>query len=514
MAQEIELKLAFPPAALAQVLAHPLLAAAEHKGPTKTLINTYFDTPDLALSAQRIALRTRKAGDVWLQTVKCAADSFGGLSSRPEWEQAYSGRFDFSAIETTAVRETLEQHHAALTPLFTTDFERDTLQLSPRQDVRILLMIDRGAVSANGRTETICELELELVTGSPDDLLDIACALAASLPLLPYDPSKAARGYRLFHGVPVSPAQLALPAADPALSAPENFRHAALAALAAWAANHHGALDNDGAEFIHQLRVALTRLRGLLKIFAPVLPEAFVAEWKDLLKMQATALGELRELQVLLSEIIAPALAEDSDARLEPLIRHAEAQCADALRTVRAKLAAPGAGLPLLALNRALLALPSAGNALPLKPFAAHALDRLWHKADKSLRQAMAERSNDSLHALRISIKHLKLANELFTGIYGKPCKRNARRLSRLQTRLGELHDLAQALPRLGSWVQADARFSEPVSFLAGWHAATSLKPRRTILRRAIQTLADTHWKHFPGTHSGAARKPDSCTDR
>jgi len=497
MAQEIELKLAFPPAALAQVLAHPLLTSAIRKGATKLLINTYFDTPDLALSAQRIAVRTRKAEDVWLQTVKCAANSFGGLSSRPEWEQAYSGKFDFSAIDSAAVRDELERHHAALVPLFTTNFERDTLALSPREGVHILVMIDRGEVSANGHAEAINELELELVSGCADDLLELASTLATDLPLLPYDPSKAARGYRLFRGEHVAPEHLALPPAEPAKLALENFRTAALAALAAWAANHHGALANDDAEFIHQLRVALTRLRGLLKIFAPALPEAFVTEWNTVLKTQAAPLGELRELQVLCGDIIAPVREEDSDARLTPLIDHAETQCASALNQVRAQLAAPGAGSPLLALSQALLALAPESTALPQETITNHALKRLRHKAGRCLRQAIAERSNKSLHALRISIKHLKLACELSAGTHGKTSLRNARRLARLQTRLGELHDLAQAMPRLGDWARAEPALEAPIAFVAGWHTATSLKPRRSILRRASRALANERWRNF-----------------
>ncbi|MCF6184757.1 MAG: CYTH domain-containing protein, partial [Bacteroidales bacterium] len=34
------------------------------------LRNTYFDTPDLLLSQQKLGLRIRKCNDSWLQTVK------------------------------------------------------------------------------------------------------------------------------------------------------------------------------------------------------------------------------------------------------------------------------------------------------------------------------------------------------------------------------------------------------------------------------------------------------------
>ena len=100
MSHEIELKLTLPQKSLAALRRHPLIADAPREGRSCTLENTYFDTPELELRERRMAVRTRKAGSRWLQTVKCAAETSGGLSSRPEWEQPYANAcFDFSAID-------------------------------------------------------------------------------------------------------------------------------------------------------------------------------------------------------------------------------------------------------------------------------------------------------------------------------------------------------------------------------------------------------------------------------
>mgnify|MGYP006160989099 CR=1 FL=1 len=80
---ETELKLSLSSPDLPRLLAHPLLAGA---GSTQRLLNTYFDTPDLALQQRRMAVRERLAGDRWLLTVKTAGQSQNGLSRRPEWE--------------------------------------------------------------------------------------------------------------------------------------------------------------------------------------------------------------------------------------------------------------------------------------------------------------------------------------------------------------------------------------------------------------------------------------------
>ena len=65
------------------------------------------------------------------------------------------------------------------------------------------LALDTGRVVAHRGTPQqkearICELELELREGDPAALLELAAELAASLPLMPCDISKAERGYRLF----------------------------------------------------------------------------------------------------------------------------------------------------------------------------------------------------------------------------------------------------------------------------------------------------------------------------
>ena len=86
MATETELKLFCLPEAIALVESHPLIAKGGQEASPKRLENTYFDTPDLSLYANRIALRVRNTPTEQLQTVKCAAESVAGLSSRPEWE--------------------------------------------------------------------------------------------------------------------------------------------------------------------------------------------------------------------------------------------------------------------------------------------------------------------------------------------------------------------------------------------------------------------------------------------
>jgi len=87
MAEEIELKLTAPPDVISAVRTHPAVTAAK-RGPMHTteLVSTYYDTPQRELAAAGVALRVRKAGRRWLQTVKGDGAAVAGLHRRAEFE--------------------------------------------------------------------------------------------------------------------------------------------------------------------------------------------------------------------------------------------------------------------------------------------------------------------------------------------------------------------------------------------------------------------------------------------
>jgi inorganic triphosphatase YgiF len=221
MPQETELKLSLLPADRRRLLAHPLLRA---KAPDRLhLRNTYFDTPALALMAQRMAVRERRVGRQTLLTVKTAGSSVGGLSQRNEWEgPTRPGAFDFAAlVDDGALADTLIALRAQLVPVFRTDFLRLRWVIehvgahgSGLGDARIELALDQGTVSTDdaaphGRQQQpLLELELELLSGPVEALFDLARILAAGRPgmasrgirLEPSQRSKAERGFDLFLG--------------------------------------------------------------------------------------------------------------------------------------------------------------------------------------------------------------------------------------------------------------------------------------------------------------------------
>lgn len=199
---ETELKLSLSAQDLPRLLAHPLLADA---GSTQRLLNTYFDTPDLALQQRRMAVRERLAGEQWLLTVKTAGQSRNGLSRRLEWEAPTApGALQFDTlVDDTALAAELMAMKPNLSALFCTDFERQRWVIR-HAGAQIEVALDQGRIHVPGTdlSESLLELELELLSGAEEALMALADALRQTpqgpVRLTPSDASKAQRGMALW----------------------------------------------------------------------------------------------------------------------------------------------------------------------------------------------------------------------------------------------------------------------------------------------------------------------------
>ena len=210
MAREIELKLAVS-AGTHDALVGWLDANAQAAGSVE-LANVYYDTPDQALAHHRAALRVRRHGEQWLQTLKTAAVSTAGLSARHEWEVPLQS--DALSVEAFAAHNAAEAadyvrpHADQLVPMFRTDFTRRLWQVAA-DGGHIEVALDGGNILIPGTDarEPIDELELEWKPATGSTLSEDAVAKrlhawtqtlrAAVSGLAPLDISKAQRGYQL-----------------------------------------------------------------------------------------------------------------------------------------------------------------------------------------------------------------------------------------------------------------------------------------------------------------------------
>ncbi len=484
MATEVELKLYCPPEEIARIGIHPLIAAGVETGPAKRLENTYYDTADLSLHRERIALRIRSTPTEQLQTVKCAARSVAGLSARPEWEKPYSAAFDFSDVDNRKVRSFLKARQSALVPVFTTSFERRTWRIDISKKIALWVMVDTGFVSSGDHVLPISEVELELVQGNPEDLLDFATALATHLPLVPHDVSKAERGYDLFLKQASSPQKASPSPLGPKQSSAEAFHLLANQGMQMWQANLLGTLTSQEPEFLHQFRVSLRRLNSLVKVFKPALPERFQTQWTKRVKELSRITGDVRDLDVMRSVILEPMLQSNAP----PTVSHGTAALAalDGARLEAVKQLAQlqyGGG-PILLFSRDLQDLDTSDFPKNLPRFAEKQLASLHQNAVKRLTRTLKAPTPESAHRFRIALKHLRYACEYFAPLFDNAeMTEYAKAIAGLQDAFGFINDFHVALSRLHDWVEQGGIARASRDAVVAWHTPQA----QALLAGALQ---------------------------
>jgi triphosphatase len=499
---ETELKLLVPPDAVRRLAAHRLLRGRTRPA-RRRLYSIYFDTPALDLWRQGIALRVRREGRRWMQTVKGGGAARGGLHQRPEAESEVAGPVpDTSRIRDRELAEAFAspQLRAQLAPVFTTDITRSSRVLELDADARVEASVDQGVIRSGDRSEAVSEIELELKSGEPHQLYDLALKLADDVPLSIGDRSKAARGYALARGEPERPVKARPAMLDRDMKVIDAFKAVMWANLAHLHANEAGMLGARNPEYLHQMRVALRRLRSALAVFAPLFPEPVLSPARTELKWLANGLGPARDWDVLVTEMLPQIAAEfgahaglgEFSVRCERLRRRANARARRAVHSARYRHLVLWLAAWLAQDGWAARMEPSARAALqaPVADFAAAVLEGRYGQVRKKGRN-LGGLSAIQLHRLRIAIKKFRYAADFFAGLYDARAARAAlKRLSRLQDILGAMNDAATVAKLIthGFARVPGQRGLEARGILLGWS-----RGRATTLKRELQSA----WKEF-----------------
>ncbi|MDL0433324.1 CYTH domain-containing protein [Marinobacter sp. TBZ242] len=203
MAQELEIKLSVAQSDLDRAIDWLSGQPNTRQSETLQLGNTYFDTPDGDLNRQKIALRIRKMGDRYIQTLKTRGEFVDGAHRRQEWEWPLIGTtLNMGLIADTPVGQSVNL--AELQPVFETNFERRVVMIE-QGDTLIEVAIDSGEIAVEGRSRLLNEIEFELKSGDAAALLAWARRLADEVPVFLNLISKAEQGYYLaglYHPAP------------------------------------------------------------------------------------------------------------------------------------------------------------------------------------------------------------------------------------------------------------------------------------------------------------------------
>jgi triphosphatase len=378
------------------------------------------------------------------------------LFARGEWEHDVHGNQpDLDAARETALAPLLSKKlRHSLRPVFKTRVRRKVFQVHSGES-EVEISIDQGQVEAGRKSSPLCEVELELKQGQPADLFKLAKTLAQEVPVQLAVSSKADRGYALLTAHKARAIKAAPIALHPKADVQSALRIIASACLHQLAANRPVMLAGD-PEGLHQMRVALRRLRAAISLFSDMLTDPQTEALKDELKWITGELGPARELEIFLQRVAkAVADREPDEPGVALVSRELQQRREDAL--ARARAAVESVRFRSLALDTA--AWIEAGDwarspgdvagALRERPVAATAAEQLRRRRKKILKGGKRLDALDPQrgHRLRIQIKKQRYAAEFFAAAF--PRKKSMRRrkvfvtsLERMQDALGDLNDI------------------------------------------------------------------------
>jgi CHAD domain-containing protein len=264
------------------------------------------------------------------------------------------------------------------------------------------------------------------------------------------------------------------------------------ACLEQFRANMPVFFEGDEVGAVHQMRVAMRRLRSALGLFNRALPAPEFLTLREEAKRIAAAMGDARNWDVFIAMLRnGPASAFPDEVGFAGL----EAQCAahreGGYRKVRKLLEDPAttrflltaeafvarrgwrSGLPAELLPRL---------AQPAREFGAECLERLHRKVRKGGKH-LAQLPAHERHMVRIELKKLRYAAEFFGNLFearGRVRQFN-RAAAALQEELGKLNDMATAEHLATRLEGGTPEALQALGIVLGWTAHAALGDPRSL---------------------------------
>ena len=483
---EIELKLLVDFDRLADFNDAAVIAAnARSKGARKHLVSVYYDTPKRTLWHNGLTLRVRKSGTRFVQTVK--AESVDDPLRRGEWEASVRSATPDVALAMPFIPEQLraDLDDQELEPVFTSDIHRH-LRIIDLPSGIVEVAFDQGLLKAGDRSMPVSEIELELKAGHRLAIYELALQLAEHGPVSVSIRSKSARGFDLAADRPPAARKPRKLRVDPSISLDD-----ALAAILRGCLLHllqsiPAAEDGRDPEGIHQLRVALRRIRSAFDLMRSVGSLSKLDATQSEAKWLAQNLSAARDWDILQKETL-PTIAKYCPTihGFDLLGEVAQERQASAYHKARAVLAGRRCAKFVIGLGAFVEARGWRGDvaaegltqlAEPTINFAARMLSGQHAKVLKRGRNfkslAVEER-----HRVRLAVKKLRYIADFLLPLYGdrKSTRRYSDRLTDLQKDLGSYNDMATTATLLARLSAEASGSSIAAAAITGWQAHAML---------------------------------------
>jgi triphosphatase len=483
---EIELKLFVNIDRLADFNEAAVIAAnARSKGARKHLVSVYYDTPERTLWRNGLTLRVRKSGTRFVQTMK--AESGDDPLRRGEWEASVPSVVPDVALVMPFIPEQLRADLTAqgLEPVFTSDIHRHQRIINlPSGTVEVAF--DQGLLKAGDRSMPVSEIELELKAGSRLAIYELALRLADHGPVRPSIRSKSARGFDLAADRPPAARKPRKFRVDPSISLDDAFAAILRACLLHLLQSIPAAEDGRDPEGIHQLRVALRRIRSAFDLMLSIGSLSKLEALQSEAKWLAQNLSCARDWDIFQKQTL-PTVAKccptihgfdlleevaqerQSSAYCKARMVLAERRCAKFVIELGAWIEARGWRSDVAAEGLAQLAEPTLN-------FAARMLSGQHAKVLKRGRN-FKSLATEERHRVRLAVKKLRYIADFLLPLYGdrKSTRRYSDRLTDLQKDLGSYNDMATTATLLAGLSAEASASANAAAAITGWQAHAML---------------------------------------
>jgi inorganic triphosphatase YgiF len=500
--REFEIKLLFP---LNRFKAIEQFIISKGGARRQHLQAAYIDTPDFLLSKAGIALRIRKEGRQWLQTLKIAtANPLDRIEHnvvlRAQGSQLPS--WSISHHQGHSAGEWLKQlipdlANDQLAIQYQTDIWRRKVEINTVNGL-VEYALDQGVILAKNpdgvKSQLVHELEIELKAGHPEDLLRHARAVVKRFKAYIDTHSKSERGYLLARNIEVSPAKRATvvhlkKSIEQAQVIDRVFDDCLSQIL-----QNQSVINSDYQhydEYLHQLRVGFRRLKTLLKYLAPyriALSEAGDRALQDVFRK----LGGYRD-DSYISQSLNPTI---SSLNGPPVELESKESLPHPNVIVRGNL------FQLLLLEIMSLrfsTIPATEEGQKFSQFLPYSKKLVFKRINKEFyfcaNQALELSSleDDGIHELRKKLKFLRYSLEFFKDL----CEQSRfkpffKLLTVALEHLGQFNDICVAISRIESRTQSNPQFL----FALGWLKAER-KRTRVLCEKSVADLfrAKPAWK-------------------
>ena len=410
---------------------------------------TYFDTGDFVLAAARVSLRRRTGGPDagWHLKLPMKVGRF-------EVHEPLS-RASKTVPKTLRALVVAHTRGARLRPVVVIRTRRHVHRLLDTSDgVLAEFCDDRVTAEVTGGPEPMAwrEWELELVEADPSwlraaaELIETAGGTASGGSKL---------GQALGDHVPVRP--------DEVLPRPTRKGPASQVVLlrlreqVELIRQYDPLVRHDVPDAVHQMRVAVRRLRNVLASYRPVVVREQTDSVRDELRWLAAVLGEPRDAEVMRERLETMLAEEPPEVVRGAGYERMDEEMGEDYALARARM------LEALESDRYFALLDRLGELSTDPPWRAKAAEpvdtvlrkRVRHDYQRLVQRVeLADGADDDqrehlLHEARKAAKRVRYAAEALTGVYGTPAKRFVKGIKRVQSRLGEHHDAFVTQDRL-----------------------------------------------------------------